>query len=114
MTSAERLHAIVAGLSVGKSTLVDAKTLVDAEPGTLAWFSFRLGPHSFRIFDAFETGEDREAHLQGPVAGGGLDAPAPASIASTSAPAILIDLPNRILSSPCRVSLHRMLRRFLK
>ncbi|UPZ26626.1 antibiotic biosynthesis monooxygenase [Streptomyces sp. LRE541] len=47
--------------------LVEAKTLVDAEPGTLAWFSFRLGPHSFRIFDAFETEEDREAHLQGKV-----------------------------------------------
>ncbi|MDH6630180.1 quinol monooxygenase YgiN [Streptomyces sp. LBL] len=47
--------------------LVDAKTLVDAEPGTLAWFSFRLGPSSFRIFDAFQTEEDREAHLQGKV-----------------------------------------------
>jgi quinol monooxygenase YgiN len=47
--------------------LIDAKTLVDAEPGTLAWFSFRTGPRSFRIFDAFETEEDREAHLQGKV-----------------------------------------------
>ncbi|WIX77611.1 antibiotic biosynthesis monooxygenase [Amycolatopsis carbonis] len=47
--------------------LVDAKSLVDAEPGTLAWFGFRLGPSSFRIFDAFETEEDREAHLQGEV-----------------------------------------------
>ncbi|WP_326834473.1 antibiotic biosynthesis monooxygenase [Amycolatopsis rhabdoformis] len=47
--------------------LVDAKSLVDAEPGTLAWFSFRLGEASFRIFDAFETEEDRETHLQGEV-----------------------------------------------
>ena len=47
--------------------LVDAKELVDAEPGTLAWFSFRLGPTAFRIFDAFETEDDREAHLQGKV-----------------------------------------------
>ncbi|MET7296641.1 antibiotic biosynthesis monooxygenase, partial [Streptomyces griseoloalbus] len=47
--------------------LIDAKELVDAEPGTLAWFSFRLGPTSFRIFDAFETEDDREAHLQGKV-----------------------------------------------
>ncbi|MEU1371536.1 antibiotic biosynthesis monooxygenase [Streptomyces sp. NPDC005803] len=47
--------------------LVDAKELVDAEPGTLAWFAFRLGPTSFRIFDAFETEEDRETHLQGKV-----------------------------------------------
>ncbi|MFD8725877.1 putative quinol monooxygenase [Streptomyces sp. NPDC059629] len=47
--------------------LADAKALVDAEPGTLAWFAFRLGPKSFRIFDAFETEEDRETHLQGKV-----------------------------------------------
>ncbi|MFF7677984.1 putative quinol monooxygenase [Actinacidiphila glaucinigra] len=47
--------------------LVDAKTLVDAEPGTLTWFGFRLGPSSFRIFDAFETEEDRETHLRGKV-----------------------------------------------
>lgn len=47
--------------------LVDAKTLVDAEPGTLAWFAFRTGPTSFRIFDAFETEEDRATHLQGKV-----------------------------------------------
>ncbi|GGK16932.1 hypothetical protein GCM10011583_56120 [Streptomyces camponoticapitis] len=47
--------------------LIDAKALVDAEPGTLTWFSFRLGPRSFRIFDAFETEDDREVHLQGRV-----------------------------------------------
>lgn len=47
--------------------LADAKALVDEEPGTKAWFSFRLGPLSFRIFDAFETEEDREVHLQGKV-----------------------------------------------
>jgi quinol monooxygenase YgiN len=47
--------------------LLEAKTLVDAEPGTLAWFAFRTGPASFRIFDAFETEEDRKAHLHGKV-----------------------------------------------
>jgi quinol monooxygenase YgiN len=47
--------------------LVDAKALVDAEPGTVAWFAFRLGPSSFRIFDAFETEEGRETHLHGKV-----------------------------------------------
>ena len=47
--------------------LLDAKKLVDAEPGTLTWFSFQLGPSSFRIFDAFETEDGREAHLQGKV-----------------------------------------------
>lgn len=47
--------------------LVDAKALVDAEPGTIAWFAYRVGPSSFRVFDAFETETDREAHLQGEV-----------------------------------------------
>src|SRR6476646_2058256 len=32
--------------------LREAKLMVDAEPGTLAWFAFRFGPSSFRIFDA--------------------------------------------------------------
>jgi hypothetical protein len=32
--------------------LREAKLLVDGEPGTLAWFAFRLGPSSFRIFEA--------------------------------------------------------------
>ncbi|MFC4035183.1 putative quinol monooxygenase [Streptomyces polygonati] len=50
--------------------LTEAKALVDQEPGTLAWFSFRLGPSSFRIFDAFETLDDREAHFQGKVRDG--------------------------------------------
>lgn len=47
--------------------LVDAKALVDAEPGTIAWFAFQLGPRTFRIFDAFYTEDDRETHLQGKV-----------------------------------------------
>lgn len=47
--------------------LIDAKKLVDAEPGTLAWFSFRHGPRSFGIFDAFGSESDRAAHLNGKV-----------------------------------------------
>jgi quinol monooxygenase YgiN len=47
--------------------LVDAKTLVDAEPDTLTWFAFQTGPRSFRIFDAFETEEGRDAHRRGKV-----------------------------------------------
>ncbi|KMS85629.1 antibiotic biosynthesis monooxygenase [Streptomyces regensis] len=47
--------------------LAGAKALVDQEPGTKAWFAFRVGTSSFRIFDAFDTEEDREAHLQGKV-----------------------------------------------
>jgi quinol monooxygenase YgiN len=47
--------------------LREAKPLVDAEEGTIAWFAFQVGPRSFRIFDAFESEEDREIHLQGKV-----------------------------------------------
>lgn len=47
--------------------LTEAHALVEAEPGTLAWFAFRLGHSSFRIFDAFETEDDRQEHLQGKV-----------------------------------------------
>ncbi|MBB2903373.1 quinol monooxygenase YgiN [Kineococcus radiotolerans] len=45
----------------------EARELVGAEPGTLAWFAFRHGPNSFRIFDAFDTETDREIHLHGEV-----------------------------------------------
>lgn len=47
--------------------LREAKPLVDAEPGTLTWFAFRLRPSSFGIFDAFNSEDDRQAHLQGKV-----------------------------------------------
>ena len=47
--------------------LRDAKLLVDAEPGTLTWSAFRLGPSTFRIFDAFNTEDDRQAHFNGKV-----------------------------------------------
>jgi quinol monooxygenase YgiN len=41
--------------------------MVEAEPGTVAWFAVRVGPRSFRIFDAFPSEDDREAHLNGEV-----------------------------------------------
>ena len=47
--------------------LAVAKALVDAEPGTLTWFAFQIGPSSFRIFDAFDTEDDRQVHLAGKV-----------------------------------------------
>jgi quinol monooxygenase YgiN len=47
--------------------LVEAKDLVDAEPGTLTWFAFRVGPTSFGIFDAFDTEDARQTHLDGKV-----------------------------------------------
>jgi quinol monooxygenase YgiN len=47
--------------------LVDAQALVEAEPGTVTWFAFRVGPTSFRIFDAFNSEDDRQTHLHGKV-----------------------------------------------
>lgn len=48
--------------------LRSALPLVDAEPGTIAWFALRLGPSTFAIFDAFPDEDARGAHLSGPVA----------------------------------------------
>ncbi|MDB5446437.1 MAG: antibiotic biosynthesis monooxygenase [Phenylobacterium sp.] len=45
-----------------------ALPLVEAEPGTLAWFALQTGPASFAIFDAFPDEAGRKAHLSGKVA----------------------------------------------
>ena len=42
--------------------------LVQAEPGTTAWFGMRLGSSTFGIFDAFPDEAGRNAHLSGRVA----------------------------------------------
>src|SRR5260370_25375888 len=42
--------------------------LVQAEPGTMAWFGVRLSPSTFGIFDAFPDDAGRNAHLSGRVA----------------------------------------------
>jgi quinol monooxygenase YgiN len=47
--------------------LQDAKTLVDAEPGTVYWFAFRRGERSFAIFDVFNDEDARTVHLHGEV-----------------------------------------------
>lgn len=48
--------------------LKSAQPLVEAEPGTIAWFAIREGPSKFGIFDVFENETGREAHLNGKVA----------------------------------------------
>lgn len=50
--------------------LVAAKTLADAEAGTLAWYALRIGPNSFAIVDFFGDEAARDAHLQGKIAAG--------------------------------------------
>lgn len=40
-------------------------SVVDAEPGTVAWFGVRLGPTTFGIFDAFHNDSGVHAYLDG-------------------------------------------------
>lgn len=51
-----------------ESFLRSGLSLVEAEPGTIAWFGIRLGPSTFGIFDAFPDEAGRQAHLSGRVA----------------------------------------------
>ena len=50
------------------SFLVSALPLVEDEPGTVAWFSVRIGLTSFAIVDVFPDAAGRRAHLEGTVA----------------------------------------------
>jgi quinol monooxygenase YgiN len=50
--------------------LRNAKALVAQEPGTTVWYALRFGPTTFGIFDAFESEDGRQAHLNGAVAQG--------------------------------------------
>ena len=48
--------------------LKSALSLAQAETGTVKWYALQIGPSTFGIFDTFESGEGREAHLNGPIA----------------------------------------------
>ena len=48
--------------------LKSAAPLVEAETGTTAWFSFRISPGEFGIFDTFQDEEGRAAHVNGEIA----------------------------------------------
>jgi quinol monooxygenase YgiN len=50
------------------SLLSNARSMVDDEPETMAWFAIRMGNSTFGIFDAFANEHGREAHLQGKLA----------------------------------------------
>ena len=43
-------------------------SIVQNEPGTVAWFGVRIGLSTFGIFDAFPDEAGRQAHLSGLVA----------------------------------------------
>jgi quinol monooxygenase YgiN len=53
--------------------LSSALPLVHDERGTLTWYAIQEGPRTFAIFDTFDTEEDRQAHLDGKVAGALMD-----------------------------------------
>jgi quinol monooxygenase YgiN len=42
--------------------------LANQETKTPIWFALRLGPSTFAIFDAFRDEQDRQNHLNGPIA----------------------------------------------
>jgi quinol monooxygenase YgiN len=42
--------------------------MANQETTTPLWFSLRLGPTSFAIFDSFKDESGRQAHLNGPIA----------------------------------------------
>ena len=50
------------------SFLSSARSMVEEEPETMAWFAIRMGNSTFGIFDAFANEHGREAHLQGKLA----------------------------------------------
>ena len=43
--------------------LQDGLSVVEGEPGTVAWFAVKFGPSTFGIFDAFSDDDARQAHL---------------------------------------------------
>ncbi|MGH9943768.1 MAG: putative quinol monooxygenase [Pyrinomonadaceae bacterium] len=57
----------------GKETEVerflnDGLSLVQEEPATTTWYTIKLGPSTFGIFDTFPDEAGRQAHLSGKVA----------------------------------------------
>ena len=51
-----------------EALLTSARELVEQEPGTTVWYALKFGPSTFGIFDAFESEDGRQAHLNGAVA----------------------------------------------
>ena len=48
--------------------LAQALEMANQEATTRLWFSLRLGPSTFGVFDAFSDESGRQAHLNGPIA----------------------------------------------
>lgn len=54
--------------------LEQARSMVELEPDTTAWFAIRMGPSTFGIFDVFPDDSGRQAHLSGQVGSALMDA----------------------------------------
>ena len=63
-----RLEAKPDKASALEEFLRGALPLAKAETGTPVWYAVKFGPRSFAIFDAFASDQDRDAHLNGPIA----------------------------------------------
>lgn len=50
------------------SFLSQALQMANQETTTRLWFSLRLGPSTFGVFDAFSDESGRQTHLSGPIA----------------------------------------------
>jgi quinol monooxygenase YgiN len=48
--------------------LAQALQMANQETTTRLWFSLRLGPSTFGVFDAFSDESGRQTHLNGPIA----------------------------------------------
>lgn len=48
--------------------LMQGLQLAQQETTTPLWFSLRLGPSTFAVFDSFHDEAGRQAHLNGPIA----------------------------------------------
>ncbi|MFE7515034.1 putative quinol monooxygenase [Streptomyces sp. NPDC057540] len=53
--------------------LENALELARGETGTVTWYSFKLGPTTFGVFDTFDDEAGRQAHLNGPIAAALMD-----------------------------------------
>ncbi|MFE6905603.1 putative quinol monooxygenase [Streptomyces erythrochromogenes] len=53
--------------------LENALDLARAETQTVTWYSFKLGPSTFGVFDTFDDETGRQAHLAGPIAAALMD-----------------------------------------
>lgn len=47
--------------------LESGRAIVEAEPGTVTWYAFKLSETTYGIFDTFETEDARDAHLNGEI-----------------------------------------------